>query len=122
MPGLSGRIDGAAGKRDRYVLIEGFTRNDQGTSGLTTEKWEPLGYVWMSRQDLSGDERFGNDQESAYGDTLWVMPYQPNMDPEKHDIPHSRRLSYDCRMYDIVAATPSGWRRDIALVTLARTG
>lgn len=123
MPGVGrGRSAGAAGQRDRYVLISCAKPTTQGDSGFPLETWEPLGYAWMSRLDIAGDERFGNDQEVAHATTQWVMPYQPDMDPELVDVPQKRRLTYGCRDYDILAATPRGWHRDIELLTLARTG
>ena len=125
MPGVGrGKNAGAAGRRDRYVLIEQrrspVTKADD--AGLPIEEWCPLNYAWMSRTDLSADERFGLDQESAHADTAWVMPYQPDMDPERVDVPAVRRLVYDCRTYDILSASPLGWRQDIEIVTLVRAG
>lgn len=123
MPGVgAGRSAGAAGQRDRYVEIKCAKPTTQGDSGFPLETWKTLGYAWMSRTDVAADEQFGNDQEFAHGTVQWVMPYQPDMDPELIDITQKRRLCFAGRDYDIVAATPIGWKRDIELVTTVRTG
>lgn len=85
-------------------------------------QWTPLRTAWMSRTDLSADERFSSDQKSASGDTQWHMPYGADMDPELVDVPACRRLVYEGRTYDIRTATPLGWKRDIELITLSRVG
>jgi head-tail adaptor len=107
----------SSGQRVRYVRIE--TRTDPQAQ---FEQWDTLDWVWMSRSELSADERFKSDQEMAYADTRWVMPYREDMDPELVDVAAVRRLVYQGRVYDIRAAEPSGWKRDIELTTLARVG
>ena len=111
------RMTGASGQRSRYVLIESRTDPE-----AQWEQWDQLDWVWMSRSDLSADERFRGDQETAYADSKWVMPYRADMDPEAVDVPAVRRLVYEGRTYDIRAAEPSGWKRDIELTTLAKVG
>jgi hypothetical protein len=115
------RVDGAAGQRDRYVLIQ--QRTDPSAQ---FEQWEPLDWEWMARDDdsadLHADERFKGDQEMAYADSGWVMAYREDMDPELVDVPAVRRLVYQGREYDIRAAKPDGPQRYIRLTTLARVG
>ena len=114
-------VGGSAGQRQRYVLIQQRTDPE-----AQFEQWESLEWVWMARDDVSADlradERFKSDQEMAYADTKWIMPYRPDMDPELVDVTHVRRLVYEGRTYDIRAAMPAGIKRDIELITLARVG
>jgi SPP1 family predicted phage head-tail adaptor len=118
---LQGRAAEAAGQRDKYVLIEqGITA--KGPSGFPVETWTALGYAWMSRKDVTADERFAAGQESAFAGTIWVMPYQSNMDPESLNVPKVRRLSFKGRIYDIIAATAVGRQRSIEMLTLAKVG
>lgn len=107
----------AAGQRDRYVLIEQL---EDATAQFPT--WVGLRTEWMSRRDMSADEHLQSDQVSAYGMTEWQMPYYADMDPELVDVPASRRLVYEGRTYGIREASPLGWKRDIALITLSRVG
>lgn len=113
----AGRPQSAAGQRDRYVLIETVL-----VPKAQFPEWVSLGYEWMSRGDLTADEHFASDQKSAYGNTQWHMAYRADMDPELVDVPAERRLVYEDRVYEIVTASPLGWKRDIELITLARMG
>ncbi len=113
----AGRPESAAGQRDRHVLIQAPV-----DPPAQFEQWTTLGMAWMSRRDLSADERFSSDQETAFGQARWHMAYQEDMDPELVDVPATRRLVYEGRSYDIIAASPMGWKRDIELITLARVG
>jgi head-tail adaptor len=111
------RVGGSAGQRTRHVLIE-----QTADPEAQFPQWEPLEWVWMARQDMAADERFKSDQEMAWADTRWVMPYRADMDPELVDVPAVRRLSYEGRLYDIRDASPLGWQREIELTTLSRVG
>jgi head-tail adaptor len=111
------RVGSSSGQRTRHVLIEQVQ-----TPGAQWPQWVPLDMAWMSREDLSADERFVSDQKSAYGQIRWRMAYRKDMDPEVIDVPAVRRLVYEGRTYEIQTAEPLGWKRDIALITLARTG
>lgn len=123
MPSIGQRLaDGAAGKRDRYVEIYGVSTATATTSGMPSETWTCISSAWMSRTDLSGQERFSSDQELASAQTRWTMLYDPCLDPELIDVAHKRRLKYRERYYDILSAEPIGWRQQIDLITLARTG
>jgi head-tail adaptor len=111
----------SAGQRSRYVRIEYRTDPE-----AQFEQWDTLDWVWMSRSDAitarETRERFTGDQEVAAAETMWVMPYRADMDPELVDVPAVRRLVYHGRTYDIRSASPSGWQREIELTTLARVG
>lgn len=110
-------VHASAGQRNRQVLIEMIEN-----PGEQWEQWEPMCFATMSRADLGADERFRSDQETAYADTRWIMPYRPDMDPELIDVPATRRLVYAGRVYDIRDASPMGLKRQIELTTLAKVG
>lgn len=114
---IGGRARTSAGQRNRHVLIE------QCANPLEQwPTWTPLTMAWMFRDDESADEQFASDQISASVVTEWQMDYRADMDPELFDVPAVRRLVYEGRTYEIRRAAPLGWKRDIALFTLARVG
>lgn len=111
MAGLS------AGTLDREVTIEQLAVAD---SGYPVETWTELeAGVWMSKQDLRGNERFAAAQLSAGFDTKWTLQWRDDMDPDYVNVPKTRRLVYRGRTYDIVQAVELGRREGIALMTLA---
>ncbi len=108
-----------AGALDREVTIEAQA---EAASGYPTETWSTLeAGVWMSKQDMRGNERFRAAQLSAPFDTVWSLQWRDDMDPDLLDVPKTRRLNYRGRIYDIVRATELGRREGIALETLAST-
>lgn len=110
----------AAGRRDKYVTIQQAL--GEPSSGFPVDTWTTLGQpVWMSREDVEGDERFDADRLTARHHTVWVMPYQSTMDPDLIDVPKRRRLLYQGRVYDIVSARLMWAQGDIAMKTLAST-
>lgn len=111
----------ASGVRDHYVLIEQKTAT-ASDSGYPVETWTALGYVWMNRRDVNADERYAASQEGAYLVTDWQMPYQSDMDPELVDVPATRRLHFQGRLYNIRAAVLLDRFRGIELKTLAASG
>lgn len=112
----------AAGQRDKLVQIETATDVTR-SSGLPGQNWVALGTpIYMSRRDVSADERLMSDQQSAWGRVSWQMPYQTSMDPETVDVTKSRRLNYNGRIFDIEAAFLLERRIGIELVTLAKVG
>lgn len=115
---VSGRPEHAAGLRDRRVTIEQLTTESTG-GGFPTEDWSTLAEEWMSKRDLSADERFVAHQVSAFADTQWQMAYRADMDPDLIDVPKKRRLVYQGRTYDVVAGSNIGRERGIDLLTLA---
>lgn len=116
----------AAGRRRNAVRIEQRTATDiVDPSGIPTEEdqWTELSDPeFMAKTDLGASEAFEASQESAQVDTVWVMPYRSDMDPEQLDVPKLRRLQYLSRYYDITGASMIGNREGIELQTLARSG
>ncbi len=118
---ISGRPLAAAGQRDRHVLIEQRPEAIAG-GGYPVETWTALETVWMSRKDVTADERFAAGQSTAFASTIWVMPYRADMDPERVNLPKLRRLNYLGRIYDIITATVIGNQQSIELMTLSKVG
>jgi SPP1 family predicted phage head-tail adaptor len=108
----------AAGDLDRLVTIQQLT-DEIGSSGFPVETWTTLASAWMSKGDVSGRERLRAEQLSAPFDTRWQMHYRADMDPELVDVPKKRRLVYQGRSYDIVAAVQLNRREGVELLTLA---
>lgn len=107
-----------AGLRNRRVTIQQLT-TESGGGGFPTEDWTALGDEWMSKRDLSADERFVTNQLSAFAETQWQMAYRADMDPDLLDVTKKRRLVYQGRTHDIVAGTVIGLQRGIEILTLA---
>src|SRR5678816_2145210 len=109
-----------AGRRTRLVSIQKLTQG-KGASGFPVESWTtetPIS-VLASKDDAGGRERFVANQLSSPFDTIWQIPYLADMDPELVNVPKTRRLVYQSRVYDIVSAEMIGLRRAIQLETLA---
>jgi head-tail adaptor len=121
---VSERLD--AGRRNRHITLEQRTVADtaDATSG------EPLDAVWTTlvaampaaRLGLVGMERFHSEQTRARFDDRWQINYRRDMDPELVDVPKLRRLSYQGRTFEIVAASVIGRRAGIELQTQAASG
>lgn len=109
----------ASGRRDELVTIEQLAEG-QGGSGFPTETWTVLDMVWMGRVPLTARERFAANQVTAYADTHWYLAWRADMDPDTVPVPKTRRLIYQGRVHDIVAATAIGRRLGIELTTLAK--
>lgn len=107
-----------AGKRNRYVTIQALTESISAGS-FPVETWTTLRQEWASRRDMSAQERFGAGQMTASFETSWELGYSPEMDPEIVDVPKTRRLSWQGRTYEIVAARAIGLRAGIEVMTLA---
>lgn len=105
MPGRMKPINPA--ELNKTIVIEQLT-DGSGTSGLPTEAWTNLvggdGGVMAKKEDLRGNERFQASQLSSPFDTRWTIWYREDMDPDMVDVPKTRRLVYQNRNYDIVAA------------------
>ncbi len=109
----------ATGVRTRLITIQQLTES-QGPSGFPVESWTTLTTVFASKADAVGRERFGANQLSSPFDTTWQMPYLSAVDPELVNVPKTRRVVYQGRVYDIVSASPVGeLHRGIELQTLA---
>lgn len=107
-----------AGERDRYITIQQLTETI-GSSGFPVETWATLVQMFAMKQDLGATERFRLDQLSAKADTRWEINYRADMDPDLVDIPKARRVVYQGRVYDIVAASQIGRLEGVELITLA---
>lgn len=95
---------------------------NEGTasSGFPTESWTTLhAAAWMSREAVRGTEQFKADGMSAAAIQRWTMRYVADMDPDLVDVPKTRRLVYQNRVYDITAADVMDRREWILLTTLA---
>lgn len=105
MPGRMKPIDPA--ELSKKIVIEQLTEGS-GASGLPTESWTNLvggdGGVMAKKEDLRGNERFQASQLSSPFDTRWLIWYREDMDPDLLDVPKTRRIVYQNRRYDIVAA------------------
>jgi head-tail adaptor len=109
------------GQRDRFVTIEQLTES-VADSQYPVETWATLSTAWMYKRDASMTERFKAAQVSAAFDTQWEMDYRGEMDPDRVDVPKTRRLRYLDRVYDITGARVIGRREGIELLTLAASG
>jgi len=112
----------ASGRRDRVVRLEALQSMEPGSSRFPVETWDALDDVFASKENISGRERFMADQFSASADTRWEIPYRADMDPDVIDVPKTRRLVYEGRVYRIQSAQHIGRREGIALDTLAKVG
>lgn len=103
------------------VTIQQLTES-KGSSGFPVETWTTLiDLAWMSREQQRGSERFAGAQLSAPLTTRWEMRYHEDMDPDRVDVVKKRRLVYQNRIFDIVAAEHLGQQDGIGLTTLAGT-
>jgi hypothetical protein len=104
------------------VTIQQLTESN-GTSRFPVETWTTLiATYWCSKQDAGGRERFAMDQQSAAFDTRWEGAYVASLDPETVNVTKTRRILYQGRVYDIVAASQVGRRAAIEFLTLSRMG
>lgn len=115
---LAGKRHMSAGVRDRAVTVE---RKVEPTGGsFPSDTWITLSErVYMSRLDLRADERYASAQDSAFMETQWQGPYDPDMDPELIDVAAKRRLVYRGRVYNIRSASIMERRLGIEYITLA---
>lgn len=110
------------GQRDRAVTLQQRAAST-GASGFPVETWTTLAApIWMRRLDQRIDERAVAGQLSAKATTIWEMGYRADMDPEVVDVPQTRRLTYQGRIYDIVGASTIGRAEGIELTTIAKVG
>lgn len=101
------------------VTIQQVTES-AGTSKFPVETWSTLNSTaWMFRQFLSGGEKFTTGQLSSSSIARWEMRYVADMDPDLLDVVKKRRIVYQGRTYDILAAEHIGRQDGIALTTLA---
>lgn len=115
------------GELNRYVdLLKRPVADAVDSSGApadedSTAPWSLLAQrVPAARFDLRGQERLVASQLSSPYDTRWEIHYRDDMDPELLNVPKLRRLRWQNREYDIVAANQIGTRQGVELFTLAR--
>lgn len=112
------------GLRDRVVTIQQTSTTDaaDASSGAPVQAWTTLvAGMPASKTDVSGWERFQQNQISARYDQRWVINYRADMDPDLVDVPKVRRLLVGSRVLEIVAASEIGRREGIELLTLGST-
>lgn len=112
----------SAGRRDRSITLQKRPAEDtaDANSGEPIDgPWTKLCCEMASRQSLTGSERFQRDQVAARMDDEWEIPYRQDMDPELVDVPKCRRLLYQGRLFEIVAAKVTRLGRGICLYTLS---
>jgi SPP1 family predicted phage head-tail adaptor len=111
-----------AGQRDRVITIQQWSESI-GASGAPVETWTTLVSSMPAAKRVSmGRERFTANQEVSSADTTFEINYRLDMDPDLVDVPKTRRLVYDGRVYDIVSAEEIGRKVGIRLMTLSNTG
>lgn len=108
-----------SGTRDRKVTVQQLSTS-KGSSGAPVDTWTDLRTdVWASKRDVSGRERFVQNQTSAPYDSHFELPFSDDWNPDVIDVPKTRRLVYEGRVYDIVAAMQIGRKRGVAVDTLS---
>lgn len=108
-----------SGQRDRLVTIQTLTAS-VGSSNFPVETWTDLRQEWASKNDVRARERFVNGQNAPSADTRFDLAWSAEMDPELVDVTTKRRIVYQGRAFDIVAAEHLGRRDGICLTTLSR--
>jgi head-tail adaptor len=113
-----------AGARDKRITIQRLPEGEDGRAddGYPVEDWTPLIDLDASKFDVGGEERFGSGQLSAPYETRWGIEWRPDMDPDTIDVPKKRRIVYQGRVHDIVAAEAMDGLHGIELLTLSRRG
>lgn len=109
----------SSGERDRLVTLQQSTEGVAGSGFPTQSPWTDLGTAMASRMHLGGRERVVMDQVSAPFDTQWQIAYRPDMDPDLIDVRKLRRLVYEGRVHDIVAAATLDQKKAVELMTLS---
>lgn len=113
----TGRL--SSGRMDRIVKVEQLTESIDPDSGEPVEIWTTLHRCMPAeRIDVSGSERFVANQMAAKYDVVWKVHYCCDLDPERIDVPKTRRLIVNRRVHDIVTAVLLE-RKAIRLETLA---
>lgn len=107
-----------SGLRDRVVTIEGLTPSTGG-SGFPVESWSTIETLYAFRRDVSARERFAADVATAPAETVWDVNYTASLDPELVDVPKTRRIVAEGRVYDIVGAALIGRRQGVELATVS---
>ena len=119
---LTGQPRMAAGMRDRLVTVETKTDTTDDSGFPSDGTWSTLTTVYMSRRDVTADERMAAGMDTAFANTVWHSPYLADLDPELVDVPSTKRLSYKGRVYNIRAASLLDRRAGVELMTLVQVG
>lgn len=115
---LGGAIPMESGERDRAVTVQQATETEDST-GFPIQEWTTLVTpYWMRIDGVKGHERFTAGQESAPSTIRWEGGYRTDLDPELVDVPKTRRLLYQGRVFDITDAQQIGRREGIEFMTL----
>lgn len=109
------------GLRTRSVTIQYRSSTD---GAFPEDDWttERSVTAWMSVEPVRASERFVAGQTSAKQELRFEMGYRADMDPMLVDVPRERRLVYQSRTYDILAAESIGMNEGVALITLSKVG
>ena len=102
-------------KLDRRITLERFIE----TTNLFNEvikDWQPLATVWASKEDIRDSERFQASQVSASITTRFQIRYSPSLS----DLSPLDRLTYDGRLYEIVAVKEIGRKEGLEITASAR--
>jgi head-tail adaptor len=128
---LRTRTNGSAipmdpGERTCRVTIEQLSES-RGASSFPVESWTPLVTVWMRRMMINPvradySEKFLEAQVSQQPQAQWEMGYRSDMDETLVNVAKRRRLRYQGRTYNIVAADVIGAREGIELLTISDGG
>jgi SPP1 family predicted phage head-tail adaptor len=106
----------SAGERNKQITIQQLTQ-DEDSSGMPLEVWTTLTTAQASYMPLGGRERLAADHLTSPFDGQFQMAYRPDMDPNLLNVPKMRRIVYDGRVHDIVAASMVGQKRAVELMT-----
>lgn len=116
---LEGQPRIASGYRDKEVTIERATEPSGGSFPVPT--WATVRTEWMSKHEQRADERYSNNTDSAFRETVWACPYAADIDPDLVDVPKTLRLVYQDRVYNIRSATTIGRGYGVEFITMAQT-
>jgi head-tail adaptor len=123
MPRGVSRGSAHAGQRDLLITIERLVEIDPD-SDFPTEDWKQPFQLWASREYVSLEERAQSAQLMASAVVRWEVPYTEALDPDAIDVSNKRRVVYQARVYNIIAAEmrPRSEGRSIVLTTQAKVG
>lgn len=110
-----------AGRLDRLVKIQRPVEASRTASGQKTLSFSHVATVWAAVENVTGTERFVDDQVAAEVDTLFVMRWRDDLTPE-------HRLEVDGRYFDVKRAvelrfwrgSPMGRRQVLAVLAQTR--
>ena len=108
------------GQRDRWVVIQSRPETEEvDAAGFPSPTWTELCGMWAERRQPSAAEVFKSNQKSASAIVIFEVNYRADLDPELVDVPKLRRVLYQTRIHDVIAADVVGRRDGIRLTTLS---